>query len=359
LWRESDGHLRGKPTAAGLRLAASLNNVEVSPQSPPARALPDLPSNNFSTEAPPGTNSGVSADAKQVPADNKKQSSTVLAGADSGFWRDLRSELDGLLTRQRALLERDTRDEWLKARCRFFKEDGAFGRCRLEGGLDGNFISEFKEIATRGAVALGCPWNVDHAEFWLYRLSQDLLAAPDRLIRKEFTGDETVGCIQGLLESSVGYCSRLAAKAEREASAARFGATEQFKGTERPEDGTTPDETMQSKPEPTTLSKSKVPAEIARDQAVPPASDVTTAPLVETFDFDTEAGRINAIAVYVQGWADCSEASLARTATVDPADLSKWKKGLLPEESDKKARIEKALKKNDPPTPAAGRNSKT
>jgi hypothetical protein len=38
---------------------------------------------------------------------------------------------------------------------------------------------------------------------------------------------------------------------------------------------------------------------------------------------------------------------------VDPADLVKWKKGELPATSDKKARIENALKKNEPPTPPA------
>ena len=51
---------------------------------------------------------------------------------------------------------------------------------------------------------------------------------------------------------------------------------------------------------------------------------------------------------YTARW-DCSEASLARTATVHPPDLSRWKHGLLPAGSDKKSRIEKALTNNDPP----------
>jgi len=69
----------------------------------------------------------------------------------------------------------------------------------------------------------------------------------------------------------------------------------------------------------------------------------------EECNFTSEAQRIDAVAAYTKSWK-CSEAALARTARVDPADLSKWKKDLLPVESDKKARIEKALRNNEGPT---------
>jgi hypothetical protein len=72
-------------------------------------------------------------------------------------------------------------------------------------------------------------------------------------------------------------------------------------------------------------------------------------------DFTSEEKRNGAVAAYRATWSHCSEAALARTATVDPADLSKWKKGSLPSGSEKKARIEKALRNNEPPTPAASR----
>jgi hypothetical protein len=72
-------------------------------------------------------------------------------------------------------------------------------------------------------------------------------------------------------------------------------------------------------------------------------------------NFISEAQRIDAVAAYTKSW-QCSDAALARTARVDPADLSKWKKDLLPVESDKKARIEKALKNNEAPTPPAKRS---
>jgi hypothetical protein len=74
-------------------------------------------------------------------------------------------------------------------------------------------------------------------------------------------------------------------------------------------------------------------------------------------DFLTEAGRQKAIDDYKRHWttesSKCSEAALARTANVNPADLSKWKKALLPEESDKTRRIERVLKNNERPTPTA------
>jgi hypothetical protein len=69
-------------------------------------------------------------------------------------------------------------------------------------------------------------------------------------------------------------------------------------------------------------------------------------------DFASEVERSSAVAAYTKHWT-CSEAGLARTAKVDPADLCKWKKGDLPATSDKKTRIEKALKANERPTPTA------
>jgi hypothetical protein len=69
-------------------------------------------------------------------------------------------------------------------------------------------------------------------------------------------------------------------------------------------------------------------------------------------DFTSAVGRGCAVAAYTRH-RSCSQAALARTANVDPADLSKWKKGSLPSTSDKKTRIERVIKNNDPPTRAA------
>ena len=78
-------------------------------------------------------------------------------------------------------------------------------------------------------------------------------------------------------------------------------------------------------------------------------------PSDECGNCSSEAQRIDAVAAYTQSW-QCSGAALARTARVHPGDLSKWKKDKLPVESDKKARIEKALKNNEAPTPSAKRS---
>jgi hypothetical protein len=66
--------------------------------------------------------------------------------------------------------------------------------------------------------------------------------------------------------------------------------------------------------------------------------------------FASEAHRIDALSAYTKLW-QCSEAALARTARVDRADLSKWKKGSLSPTSDKKVRIERVLKNQEAPTP--------
>jgi hypothetical protein len=136
---------------------------------------------------------------------------------DADFWRARRAEFDALLTRQRAVLRQETHKLWLQGSCRFLEKDGMFGSCSREGGYDGTFISDFEDVATRAACALGCPLDVDAVPFWICCLAKDLLSARESVIRYEFSGDDSVGRIQGLSESSIGYCSRLAAATEMQA----------------------------------------------------------------------------------------------------------------------------------------------
>ena len=76
-------------------------------------------------------------------------------------------------------------------------------------------------------VRLGCPGDIEPVGFWLYCLAQSLLSSSRPEIRREFSpGNEDVGYIQGLLDSSAGYCSRAAAMAERQASRASTSSTE-------------------------------------------------------------------------------------------------------------------------------------
>jgi hypothetical protein len=92
-------------------------------------------------------------------------------------------------------------------------------------------------------------------------------------------------------------------------------------------------------------------APMTAESSVPVANRAEPSP-----DFISEEKRNRAMAAYTAAW-DCSEAALARTAMVDPADLSKWKKDRLPAGPGKRARIEKALTNNDAPTLLAKRSA--
>lgn len=103
----------------------------------------------------------------------------------------------------------------------------------------------------------------------------------------------------------------------------------------------------------TELVKSAAQPPESSEPASPPSAP-SARPMKDLDDFASEAARTSALADYIERW-NCSEAALARTATVDPADLSKWKKALLPAGSDKKARIENALRNDERPTPVPNR----
>ncbi len=79
--------------------------------------------------------------------------------------------------------------------------------------------------------------------------------------------------------------------------------------------------------------------------------------------YATEEARRTALGDYLARWStatgQCPEASIARAARVDRADLSKWKKGQLPAGSDKKARIESVLTSNTPPIPPGRQQSRS
>ncbi len=111
-----------------------------------------------------------------------------------------------------------------------------------------------------------------------------------------------------------------------------------------------------SAPSPLENASDTVTAEGKRPRPSKSAESDETPNTSNNFDFTSDAGRTAAIDAYTHNWTTdqgtCSQASLARTARVDRADLSKWKKGLLPAESDKAARIEAALRNNTAPTPA-------
>jgi hypothetical protein len=127
---------------------------------------------------------------------------------------------------------------------------------------------------------------------------------------------------------------------------------------DNPNGGRAPEQKPEEVPESPVAEPAAAPMELDEiGHVVVPAIDSTKAdhPVLDVGpDFSSEPERNAAVTAYTTRWS-CSEASLARTATVDPADLSKWKKGLLPATSDKLTRIEKALRNNDEPIVAQKR----
>lgn len=229
-------------------------------------------------------------------------------------WNDLRTVFESYAARYADRAERDAPQEWAHL---------PPGQWALRGGSP---RSEriFKEIAAQASAKLEASGHRDNAEAWKtwldfmwtegwYRpeaLSSSLGATRPRQLRwREFRRvAEEAGRIQRIdfiFQTSADCCHECADR-----------------GTDQ--------------------------------TALPVASGGTAdhAAPDDGLDLNSEPGRNSAVAAYTTNW-NCSEASLARTATVDPADLVKWKKGELPATSDKKARIEKALKKNEPPTPPA------
>jgi hypothetical protein len=163
-------------------------------------------------------------------------------------------------------------------------------------------------------------------------------------VNRYFEAEPTDGT--GTSSSLDDYIRRLANELERKGS-----TSEPTSPTPR-----TPAELAPDEPAEPARSRSGLAAARNRDSAQPPDDE-------NCLNFGSEAGRKNSLTTYTMRWTTdswtCTEASLARTARVDPADLSKWKKGLLPAGSEKKRRIEDTLKNNERPTPPSKRRSDT
>lgn len=124
-------------------------------------------------------------------------------------WQDLRKQFEDLLLTQQSKLVVETHPAWLNGH--FDLTD--VNKCHIRDGFDGVFRSRFREIASEAACEKGCPHGVDPVSFWIFCLARD--REPE--IMAEFVGDQ-FGCVQGLLEASIWYCSRQASEAIRTAN---------------------------------------------------------------------------------------------------------------------------------------------
>jgi len=81
-------------------------------------------------------------------------SNESAGNASASFWRQRRSEFAQLRDRQQQVLQQATHPKWLKGYC-FGVGDA------VRGGLDASLVSDFEDVATQSAYALGCPPEED------------------------------------------------------------------------------------------------------------------------------------------------------------------------------------------------------
>jgi hypothetical protein len=76
----------------------------------------------------------------------------------------------------------------------------------VSDGMSESLHERFQTDAARGAVALGCPPNIDPVDFWLHSLLIDLRDKRSKLL---FADDGHAGVIRRVREASVIFCLRL------------------------------------------------------------------------------------------------------------------------------------------------------
>ena len=85
------------------------------------------------------------------------------------------------------------------------------GIWQISSGVSENFQERFRTLASRGAVALGCPERTDPEDYWLHSLLQDLLEHESNLLLagKKDEG----GLVLRVCEASATFCARLERRA--------------------------------------------------------------------------------------------------------------------------------------------------
>ena len=132
----------------------------------------------------------------------------------SSIWRDFKREFDALERLEGELFMGRRRSEMsLRAFCSDGGEHLESRDFFVSGGPTPRIQVEFEDIATRAAIALGCPPTERPVEFWVRSLYQDLLKSST----SEVFAFDAAGVIPDLIWSSASYCVRLAIRADEEA----------------------------------------------------------------------------------------------------------------------------------------------
>jgi hypothetical protein len=246
-----------------------------------------------------------------VIASREKEGRATGAHGARNPWKRLREGFIALMKKEQRILRLGGAKDCCYA---YIAGDGGW----VEGSPTERVQSQFELLATEAGLALGCPSRTLPLTKWIQSLYHDLRANGSKFIH---ISNDSAAFIESLSEASAIYCARLDRR-WIEKTVTSSGEVEAFDG-----------------------QQASALLALANSRPHPEAPDTPT----------SDEERSVAIARYTNHWT-CSEAALARAARVDPADLSKWKKGRLPAESDKCARIDRALSENHEPVPAAKRS---
>jgi hypothetical protein len=234
-------------------------------------------------------------------------------------WKRLRNKFNALMEEEDRIVR-----EGMGSDCSYAYIAG--GGCWVEGSPTESLLAQCELLATEAGLALGPPTGTLPLAYWLLCLSIDLRANKSKLMRLDNIAG---GFIDRLFEASAIYCARLDRQSiEQTVMPHKLSLFDRKEANPR--------------------------NEFNEGGAIETGGNDKYSDVYGDPDLTSDGGRRAAVCTYTNHWT-CSEAALARAAGVDPADLSKWKKGHLPTESDKRARIERALTKNKKPVLCAQR----
>ena len=244
----------------------------------------------------------------------------IAAGTDPEFWRLLRDQFGALHQSETEALQGQREDLRFRVYASF-PTHSPYGLWQLWPCPFEWLCRQYDELAVSTGIKLTCPPETNPSDYWLNCIWK-CLYANDSAVLKPRTHDG--GIITDVFQGSAICCSIFARDLEQYNHLRLSAAVDVQDGSDSLE----------------VIGRS------TRDDLITSVS--------EAHDFETIEGRCAALTAYTTEWSS-SEASLARAARVHPSDLSRWKNRGLSPESSKTARIQDALKKNSPPSPAGKR----
>jgi hypothetical protein len=122
-------------------------------------------------------------------------------------WQDFRSRFMQLVNDEQEVVQVTGRPTLYLDACGFYESPQApeVGVWKLSG-MSEDFRAQFRALAHRAGLALGCPKETVPDAFWLHRLYLDLRANKSEYL---FEPSDQQGGIQRVCKASATFCSRL------------------------------------------------------------------------------------------------------------------------------------------------------